>query len=58
MVVTLNGQGQLYIRDEEVARGNFVTRLAQFVPARVTPLFTSGLTERLPMAMSWKFWAA
>lgn len=29
MVVTLNGQGQLYIRDEEVARQALVSRLAQ-----------------------------
>ncbi len=29
MVVTLNGQGQLYIREEEVARASLVSRLAQ-----------------------------
>ena len=29
MVVTLNGQGQLYIRDEEVPRGGLVARLSQ-----------------------------
>ncbi len=29
MVVTLNAQGQLYIRDEEVARASLVSRLAQ-----------------------------
>ena len=29
MVVTLSGQGQLYIRDEEVVRSAFVARLAQ-----------------------------